>query len=48
MKIRNLRRRYREWCRKVEDPNYEPAWQEPLEWMSIGALMMEIFLLCIL
>lgn len=24
--------------------NNEPKWQEPLEWMCIGALLMEIFL----
>ena len=26
----------------------EPAWVEPLEWMSIGALLMEVFMLIIM
>lgn len=32
----------------MKDYTKEPKWQEPLEWMSIGALLMEIFLLCIM
>lgn len=26
----------------------EPKWQEPLEWMSIGALLMTIVFVCII
>lgn len=31
-----------------KDYSKEPAWQEPMEWMCIGALLMEIFMICIM
>lgn len=44
--ITNLWDKYVRWCKKIEeDPDYEPAWLEPLEWMMLGALIMELILL---
>ena len=39
-----MKKSIKSWYLKMQDPNYEPAWQEPLEWMSIGALIMTLFL----
>lgn len=40
-----MKKSIKSWCLKMQDPDYEPVWQEPMEWICIGMLLMEILLL---
>lgn len=38
-----MRQRISEWMENMCREDYEPAWQEPLEWISIGFTIAVIF-----
>lgn len=41
-------KKLRRWIEIMCDPNYEPVWQEPLEWIAIGFLVAEVLFLGIM